>query len=263
MQCEGPLQHRDLPRCVYDDCLGCTIWYCCKNAGERPNICRPWTRNSIVDLSTVRCPRRSTLDLNLKTHSRYALFVLGPCLLFVGFAVGWKTSRLLVVSADSEVQLKYLYNKGTASDSVRAGVLDTLRKFQNGYRRRDLKHLDSFMESLFPHDQDTRAIGTGFNEWVTGYDSVTRFIRTDWRVWGNVQLAVEDSVVSSSGNVAWLATTGTVTFPDSSRPIRFTAVLTCQDSRWLFRQIQFQWDDQPVSFLELMDNRAWPQFSFR
>jgi hypothetical protein len=119
------------------------------------------------------------------------------------------------------------------------------------------------MESLFPRDQDTRAIGTGFNEWVTGYDSVTHFIRTDWRVWGDVKLAVEDSVVSSSGNVAWLATTGTVTFPYSSRPIRFTAVLTYQDSRWFFRQIQFQWDDQPVSFLELMDNRAWPQFSFR
>lgn len=181
----------------------------------------------------------------------------------MGFAVGWKTSRLLVVSADSEMQRKYLRDKGSASDPVRTGVLDTLRKFQGGYSRRDLRQVNAFMESLFSRNQDTRAIGTDFGEWVTGYDSVARFIRTDWRVWGNVQLAVDDSVVSSSGDVAWLATTGTVTFPTSSRPIRFTAVLNLQDSRWVFRQIQFQWDDEPVSFSELIDKRAWSQFSSR
>jgi hypothetical protein len=119
------------------------------------------------------------------------------------------------------------------------------------------------MEALFSRNPDTRAIGTDFNEWATGYDAVAQFIRTDWRAWGNVQLDVDDAVVSSSGDVAWLATTGTVTFTDSSRPIRFTAVLTLQDSRWLFRGVQFQWDDRPASFSDLTGKPVWSLFSFR
>jgi hypothetical protein len=191
------------------------------------------------------------------------LLLVGGCLLVAGFVAGWKASRGLVVSADSETWQRYLRDKGNAPSSVRAGILESLRKFQKGYSSRDLHQLDAFMEELFSGNQDTRAIGTDFNEWATGYDSVEQFIRTDWRAWGDVQLAVDDSVVSSFGNVAWLATTGKVTFKDSSRAIRFTAVLTMQDSRWLFREVQFQWDDRPVSFSDLTEKRMWSQFSYR
>lgn len=201
--------------------------------------------------------------MGIGVHNRHHLFLVGCCLLLAGFVVGWKASRLLVVSANSEIHRKYLREKGTASNSVRAAVLDSLWEFQKGYSSRDPNHLDEFMEELFSRNQDTRAIGTDFNEWATGYESVAQFIRTDWRAWGEVRLAVDDCVVSSSGDVAWLATTGTVSFTASSRPIRFTAVLNFQDSRWLFREIHFQWDDRPFSFTDLTGRTIWSQLRFR
>lgn len=212
-----------------------------------------------TDLRTDGAPQRLKIQANNRRH----LFLVGCCLLLAGFVVGWKAGRLLVVSANSETRRRYLHEKGTAEGPVRTGVLDSLRRFQEGYKSRDLKQVDAFMEALFSRSQDTTAIGTDFNEWATGYDSVARFIRTDWRAWGNVQLDVDEAVVSSSGDVAWLATTGTVSFADSSRPFRFTAVLTSQDSRWLFRKVQFQWDDRPASFSDLTARTVWSLLTLR
>ena len=212
-----------------------------------------------TDLRTDGAPQRLKIEANNRRH----LFLVGCCLLLAGFVVGWKAGRLLVVSANSETRQRYLREKGTDESSARTGELDSLRKFQEGYRSRDPKQVDAFMEALFSRNLDTRAIGTDFNEWATGYDSVAQFIRTDWRAWGNVQLDVDDAVVSSSGDVAWLATTGTVSFANSSRPIRFTAVLTMQDSRWLFREVHFQWDDRPVSLSDLTGRTVWSLLTLR
>jgi hypothetical protein len=41
-----------------------------------------------------------------------------------------------------------------------------------------------------------------------------------------------------------LVTTGDVTFGRVPRAIRFTATLVKGDSRWLFRQVQFQWENE-------------------
>jgi SnoaL-like domain len=168
-----------------------------------------------------------------------------------------------MVSAHAEAQQGYLNEKGNASDSVRAEVLTSLREFQDGYSKRDPKQLDVFMQRLFPSDQDTRVIGADANEWRTGYDSIARFIKDDWLEWGDVRLAVDNSVISSSDNVAWLATTGKVVWAHSSRPIRFTAVLTRRNGRWIFRQTQFQWDERPLRFSDLMRKEGWSQLNFR
>ena len=95
-------------------------------------------------------------------------------------------------------------------------------------------------------------LGTEPNEWVTGYDSVSRFIYADWKNWGNVRLDTEHPVVCTSGNVAWLATPGVVELGRNSRPLRFTAVLVLDDSKWTFRHVQFQWDDRQANLTDFL-----------
>ena len=61
--------------------------------------------------------------------------------------------------------------------------------------------------------------------------------------WGDVRVDVENSVIWSSGDVAWVAAVGAVHFRRSERPVRLSVVLTRHGHEWLFRQIAFQWDE--------------------
>ena len=147
----------------------------------------------------------------------------------------------------------YLSDKGDAQDQVRAAVLASLRVFQSGYSKRDLATIATFMEQLVPKDQSILVLGTDSGEWIQGYQRVKDFIAGDWRGWGDVRLDVGNAMVCADNDVAWVATIGTVGSGSSpSRAIRFTAVLTQDNGRWLFRHIQFQWDDRPESLAELL-----------
>jgi SnoaL-like domain len=179
----------------------------------------------------------------------YLLIVL--CALLAGFVAGWQTSRRLKVFANAETQKSYLREPRDATDPVRAEILSSWQEFQDGYSKRNPKELDAFIKRLFPQEQDTRLLGTDEGEWKIGHDSIAEFIRDDWIETGDVRLEVKNAVVSSSSETGWLATTGSVTFLKSSRPIRFTAVLTRTGGRWLFRQVQFQWDERLERFSDL------------
>jgi hypothetical protein len=129
----------------------------------------------------------------------------------------------------------------------------SLRAFQSGYSKRDPAIISAFMEKLFPKDQDILVLGTDSGEWIEGYQRVRDFIANDWRYWGDVRLDVDNAMVSADNDVAWVTTVGT--FGDGSsalRSIRFAAVLTRSEDRWLFRHIQFQWDDGPATLAELL-----------
>jgi hypothetical protein len=156
-----------------------------------------------------------------------------------GFVVGWVGSRRLSISPNHELNRPYLTDRGDASGKVRTDVTRALRELQDGYTKRDPRQLSSFMQRLFPNDEHILICGTDPSEWIQGRESAQRFIGRDWTSWGDLRLAVDNAEISSLGDVAWLATTGTV----SNRPIRFLAVLIHTNDRWLFRQIQFQWDD--------------------
>ena len=188
------------------------------------------------------------MEIRARFHNRIILaFSLSMC----GLVLGCLASRWIVVSPKISTQQGYVKEKGDAPTQVRAEVLESLREFQAGYSHRDPKQLDDFMQRLFPKNQDTRVIGTDVNEWINGYQSIAGLVRSDWLYWGDLRLAVDDSVISSSADVAWLATTGTVVMTRSSRSIRYTAVVTRGEGRWLFRQIQFQWDERPVILSDL------------
>ena len=108
---------------------------------------------------------------------------------------------------------------------VRRSVIEALRDFQDGYVRRDVKALHAFMRRIIPAGKDCLVMGTEPGEWIGGYDRIERFIRNDWLNWGDVRLDVEAPEISGSGDVAWLATPGKVTFQESRHPFRFTATV--------------------------------------
>ncbi len=97
------------------------------------------------------------------------------------------------------------------SDQVRA----LLQEFQDGYAQRDLAKLDEFME-LFTLDGELEVIGTnavtpGRGEWCRGRQATRELVASDWEHWGAVVFDVGGAHISVRGDVAWLATTGTVT----------------------------------------------------
>ena len=180
-----------------------------------------------------------------------------------GFVAGWAASRRLTVSTLNDLRQVKLSDKGDAPQPVRAGVLQAMTAFQEGYTRRDPKQLDAFMRQLFPQNEYVLLLGTEASEWRIGYDSIARFIQADWLRWGDVRLSVEDSVICSSGDAIWLATVGRVGTADSYRPIRFTAVMTRRDARWWFRQVHFQWDDPPLRLQDLLSLRTLSKLKLR
>ena len=93
-------------------------------------------------------------------------------------------------------------------------VRDVLQKFQDGYDRRDVALVDDFRK-LFADSEETEVIGTGGvapgdDEWCIGPDTACNLVRNDWEGWGDLKLDVAQAHIYFRGDVAWLATTGTV-----------------------------------------------------
>jgi hypothetical protein len=57
----------------------------------------------------------------------------------------------------------------------------------------------------------TNALGPGEGEWCTDRESVAGLIAGDWEHWGDVCFDVDGASISCYGDVAWIATTATVT----------------------------------------------------
>lgn len=172
-------------------------------------------------------------------------------LAFSAFGFGFVSSLHLKSTSSIDLRHQYLLQTGDAPPAVRAGVLAALRSFQDGYVRRDPRELGSFMHHLFPEDGDILLLGTDAGEWVRGYPAVAEFIRTDWLKWGDFRFAVDDSIIWSSGDVAWIASVGVVHDQWSDRPVRFSATLMRSGPNWLFRELHFQWDDRDARASDL------------
>ena len=177
-----------------------------------------------------------------------------------GMVFGVRAMLRVAANGNTAERTHSLAAAGDAPAPVQAGVRDALRLFQDGYIKRDPKHLDSFMSRLFQKDGDVLMMGADRPDWARGYAAGADFILQDWINWGDVRFDVNGSTVWSSGDVAWVASVGTVRFPRGERPVRLTTVLTRNGDKWQFRQVQFQWDDsesdearvrRPVAYLKL------------
>jgi hypothetical protein len=94
-------------------------------------------------------------------------------------------------------------------------VREALMKFQDGYYRRDTRQIEEFRALFIPEDDleviGTAAIEPGDDEWSLGQDAASALIVDDWEGWGDLVLDVADARIHVLDDVAWLATTGTVT----------------------------------------------------
>jgi hypothetical protein len=177
------------------------------------------------------------------TRKRVVGAVAALLLAVAGIALGLGAMLRVKAGANTEARTHSLAMAGDAPVQVQSGVRNALRTFQDGYIQRDPKNLDLFMSRLFLKDSDILIMGTDYSDLAQGYSAAANFIRLDWQNWGDLRFNVDDSTIWSSGDVAWVASTGTVRFPRGERPVRLTAILTRNKDEWQFRQVQFQWDD--------------------
>lgn len=193
------------------------------------------------------------------TRRQFLMISAGIGLALSSFAAGYVASIHLRSVLPETVREQRLLPPGDASPEARAGVLAALHTFQDGYINRDPQQLDAFMGTLFDRNADTLALGTegASNEWARGYPAVEAFVQRDWQYWGDVRLDVDGADIWSSSDAAWVATGGVVHFGPSKRPVRFTAILSRDGDRWVFRQIQFQWDDSESSDGDVLRPRTY------
>jgi len=184
-------------------------------------------------------------------------YALAIALLLLGaFLFGFVSGHRLKGSISSDLRQQYRLQAGDAPAPVREGVLAALKDFQQGYVKRDPKDLDAFMNRLFPRNDDILLLGTDAGEWIRGYPAVAEFIRADWLNWGDFRFAVNDSIICSSGDVAWITSVRVVQEHGVDRPARFSAVLTRNGSNWVFWQVLFQWDARDPGVADLLRPRA-------
>ena len=123
------------------------------------------------------------------------------------------------------------YSHGNSPDSTRLEILSQLRKFQDGYSKRDPEKIDAFMQSLYSRD-NILILGTMPKEVFVGYERATLLVKSDWEGWGDCKFGIDSAHISSSGNTAWFSTRGYVEF-DMSRllvlPLRLSGVMVKED----------------------------------
>ena len=124
-----------------------------------------------------------------------------------------------VLEGENVMSLKLTYGDGEAPvaalGDAKDEVLTLLQTFQEGYSQRDLANLDAFMELFGPDDVleviGTNAVAPGEGEWCKGKAAVRSLVEGDWEHWGDVVLDLDAVQIFTEGDVAWLATAGTVT----------------------------------------------------
>jgi hypothetical protein len=88
-----------------------------------------------------------------------------------------------------------------------------LQAFQDGYTRREISLVDSFME-LFTTDAEvigTNGVQPGLDEWYMDRATARELVEGDWQGWGDLRLDLKSMSVHHRGDVGWVAASATVT----------------------------------------------------
>jgi hypothetical protein len=92
-------------------------------------------------------------------------------------------------------------------------IRQLLHAFQDGYIRRDISQVDSFME-LFTTDAEvigTNGIKPGLDEWYMDRATARELVEGDWQGWGDLRLDLDSMSIHHRGEVSWVAASATVT----------------------------------------------------
>jgi hypothetical protein len=58
-------------------------------------------------------------------------------------------------------------------------IIEQLRKFQDGFTKRDPKNIDTFLQTLYSRD-NIQILGTMPNEVYPGYEKAIQLVKADW-----------------------------------------------------------------------------------
>ena len=97
----------------------------------------------------------------------------------------------------------------TSQDEIRS----LLQTFQDGYTRRDVTQVDSFMQ-LFTSEAEvigTNGVRPGVDEWYVDRASARELVEGDWEGWGDLRLDLDSVSIRYRGDVGWVAAAATVT----------------------------------------------------
>ena len=99
-------------------------------------------------------------------------------------------------------------NFGTenVNKDIQTAIRNTLKRFQDGYSKRALSSLPNFIDELISEESDSLVVGTGDGEWCMGKEEIKELLQIDWEYWGDFILDIDDAIISSYGDVAWVTT---------------------------------------------------------
>jgi hypothetical protein len=180
----------------------------------------------------------------MKITKSLLLTVFSLVLIYL-LSLTWKPDKLYV-----DAGREFIFSKGNASEKVRSEVPQQLKKFQEGYTKRDISKVQSFAGQLFSKDNIV-IIGTGGpKETMVGYGECAGLVKSDWTSWGDCRFLMENAQISAFGSTAWFSTVGTVnhkgTYPNRySLPLILSGILVKENGIWKFQQMQFQYNPNP------------------
>ena len=125
------------------------------------------------------------------------------------------------------------------SSSREREILEVLTRFQDGYFKRDLSVVKTYVEEHFT--EDVLVIGTGPDEWCHRLEEVEKLVEGDWKEWGDLELAIDRAVVRVREDWGWLVVPGTLTQSGDSFSIRISAGLRKEEGGWKFHQMTFSY----------------------
>jgi uncharacterized protein (TIGR02246 family) len=126
-----------------------------------------------------------------------------------------------------------------ASPQTGAEIQSVLDQFSVSYGKKDI---DALL-SLFNADPNVLVIGTGEDEKRTGQDEIRIQFERDFCQSDKLTVEFENVAISEKDDVCWVAGDTNVYLTAEGRALhvylRFTAVLTRKDGKWLFVQTHF------------------------
>ena len=126
-----------------------------------------------------------------------------------------------------------------ATPQTGAEIQSVLDQFSAGYGKKDI---DALL-SLFDADPNVLVIGTGEDEKRTGQEEIRIQFERDFCQSEKLTVEFENVAISEKDAVCWVAGDTNVYLTAEGRAmhvyLRFTAVLTRKNGKWLFVQTHF------------------------
>lgn len=92
----------------------------------------------------------------------------------------------------------------------KTAIKNLLSIFKEGYQRRNINEVETFVANTFYNTDDVVIIGTGTGELEIGYNQIIELIKEDWLYWGAVDFDIDQAYIDCSKDVAWFYLPGTL-----------------------------------------------------